>query len=166
MNGYNVGPVWEDDELAPFPPLTDGKGKKVMPKVWSERDSDSFAWYAMAMWAKDKIGGYPPGPEPDTKPPTQKPRHGNNHPRASGGDTPEDPERGAKKYDYVPDDGFTILGCPDKDIGHSSRASLDPPAPDLDSSIDASNIPSSIFSSDTNKVYKTFCSAASLITTR
>ncbi|XTI88893.1 hypothetical protein V2W45_1188632, partial [Cenococcum geophilum] len=29
VTGYDVGPDWENDELPPFPPLTDSEGKKI-----------------------------------------------------------------------------------------------------------------------------------------
>ena len=57
-------------------------------------------------------------------------------------------------------DGFSIPGCPDRDIGHSSAPET--PVINVHCVNEASSIPNAIFSSDKNNVYRNFCNAATL----
>lgn len=118
---------------------------------------DTFAWYAMAMWAKKEIGHYPLLPRVGTTKPVKAPRQGDGSSFTMAEEHPED------SLDLigeeVPDDpvkGFSIPGYGDKfevddkeililNVGYVDNASV---------------IPSSVFSSDGNKVYNTFCGGA------
>ncbi|XTI88891.1 hypothetical protein V2W45_1398883 [Cenococcum geophilum] len=124
-----------------------------------QRNADSFAFYAMAMWATKEIGRYPYLPRAGTKPPESRPRDSNGNPMLFDDENPDHGDReGDQDIDNVlngtAEDSFPLPGCPDRDIGHAAEVALDPaPVPELDCGNDASSIPSTIFSSDTNRVY-------------
>ncbi|KAF2012502.1 hypothetical protein BU24DRAFT_352076, partial [Aaosphaeria arxii CBS 175.79] len=47
---------------------------------YAGQNADTFAWYAMAMWAKKEIGRYPHLPAAGSKKPTKAPRRGDGTP--------------------------------------------------------------------------------------
>jgi hypothetical protein len=82
-----------------------------------------------------------------------------------GNETPDDGDGEAQAIENVlngtAEDSFPLPGCPDRDIGHTTEVQPDPqPVPELDCGNHASSIPSTIFSSNTNRIYQQFCNAA------
>ena len=119
------------------------------------QNADTYAWYAMAMWAQKEIGHYPENPKSRGVKPVAPPRRADgsslNDPAgpADSSDDSEDTE-----LDYQPSEGFTTPNC-----GSRMSAVEQPPLPVLNvSCVDASSaVPADVFSSATNQVYSTFC---------
>ncbi|KAH8731837.1 hypothetical protein GQ44DRAFT_766889 [Phaeosphaeriaceae sp. PMI808] len=53
------------------------------------QNADTFAWYAMALWAEKEIGHYPPDPKAGSKKPLRAPRRGDGSPFAMADQHPE-----------------------------------------------------------------------------
>ncbi|KAF1961810.1 hypothetical protein CC80DRAFT_436156 [Byssothecium circinans] len=127
--------------------------RKFRADAWYPgQNADTYAWYAMAMWAQNEIGRYPPLPAIGGKYPRKPPRRGD----GSSFNTPATEsfeDLGPEEIENEPVEGFTIPGCSDKmDI-------QDKQVPVIEANCvnDASKVPNNIFSSDSNKVYKDFC---------
>lgn len=121
------------------------------------QNADTFAWYAMAMWAKKEIGHYPPLPTTGGKKPTKAPRRGDGTSFTKSELYQEDSsDVTGDETDHTPAPGFTIPGCSDIQLVD------DIVLPVLNvSCVDAaSSIPSGVFSSSSNRVYDEFCRGA------
>jgi len=123
---------------------------------YAGQNADTFAWYAMAIWAKKELGHYPPLPRAGSTKPKKPPRRGDG---SSFNRAEEHPEESSDLVDEeIPDqsvEGFSIPGCGDKfDVD-------DKVIPVLNVSCvpNASVIPSTVFSSDDNRIYNIFCGA-------
>ena len=118
------------------------------------QNADTFAWYAMAMWAKKEIGRYPPLPAAGSKKPTKAPRRGDG---SSFNKPPNEAleDLGSEEKENEPVEGFSIPGCGDKEDIEDKQA----PVIEVNCVNDISKVPNNIFSSDSNKVYKDFCGA-------
>jgi len=118
------------------------------------QNADTYAWYAMAMWAQKEIGHYPEDPKSKGVKPIAAPRRADgtslNDP-AGAADSPDDSED--IELDYEPSEGFTPPNC------GSRMSSSEQPLPVLNvSCVDAASaVPADVFSSATNQVYSTFC---------
>ncbi|KAH7349038.1 hypothetical protein BKA66DRAFT_600735 [Pyrenochaeta sp. MPI-SDFR-AT-0127] len=123
---------------------------------YAGKNADSYAWYAMAIWAKREIGHYPEHPKAGSLKPNRAPRRAdgsslNTPPKA---DIEDDPE--GQEIEYQPAEDFTPSGCGDK----MSVAGTTIPTLSVSCVDNASVIPRSVFSSDSNQVYDTFCRGA------
>ncbi|KAF1829868.1 hypothetical protein BDW02DRAFT_610144, partial [Decorospora gaudefroyi] len=123
---------------------------------YTGQNADTYAWYAMAMYAQKEIGHYPTKPEAKSMKPNKAPRRAdgtplNNVPSANDQDDLE-----GQEIDYEPAEDFTHPGCGDK----MSIAGTDLPVLKVNCIDDASAIASTVFSSDNNCIYDTFCRGA------
>ena len=123
------------------------------------QNADTFAWYAMAMWAKKEIGYYPELPKSGGRYPLNPPRRGNGEPFLAADQHPEESsDLVTEEIPYSPVEGFTIPSCPS--VQMDTGGSKEIPVLNVSCVDNASVIPSKIFSSDGNQVYHTFCRGA------
>ncbi|KAF1947835.1 hypothetical protein EJ02DRAFT_507644 [Clathrospora elynae] len=153
----NYGPKSKKSQEVAYEPYNVKMLRNCRGDAWyAGQNVDSYAWYGMAMWARKQIGHYPEDPKAGSMKPNRATR------RADGSslNTPpsadiEDDSEG-QEVDYEPTEDITHPGYGDK----MSVADITIPTLNVSCFDDASVIPGSVFSSDSNQVYNTFCRGA------
>ncbi|KAL9106051.1 MAG: hypothetical protein Q9227_008894 [Pyrenula ochraceoflavens] len=137
---------------------------------YTQRNADSFAWFAMAKQVEKQIGSYPSNPQINTVP-NRAPTNGIGKPVSASDDEGSNVEAG--DYDPDPnaevpapkeDDTHWIPGCQDNDISTDitfGEASVNPQPP-IGATCDTksiSDIPYNVFYGQNGGVFDSFCFA-------
>ena len=142
---------------------------------YTQRNADTYAYFALANYVQGQIGKYPSSPSPGRKKPTEEPRDSQTH------EAPLANQATGQDVDLLPGDEqdpdtTSFPGCGDKfgkDINqdvivasisshYATSASTPTPAPKSDPKCDdnaLSGVPYNVFSSSAGNVYSKFCDA-------
>ncbi|KAL8790632.1 MAG: hypothetical protein Q9213_000480 [Squamulea squamosa] len=148
--------------------------KKGRVGYYTQRNADSYAWFALAKYVQGQIKKYPSGPNPGKIEPMRPPRDNLGQPLAAEDTGSEVPGEGTdliEAEELGPDSqhapGFSVPGCGDKFgkgrlIGASEESTTEDqqPSPDPLCDLNAlSGFPFNVFSGPARSVYDKFCAA-------
>lgn len=131
---------------------------------YTQRNADSYAWFAMAKYIENEVGNYPTNPVENRRP-VRAPKRGDGKQFATSSDDEEGNNHDTATYDENADIGTTsdnhyIPGCVDHASINSDtfgESSVDPVRPKCDTDA-LSGVPFNVFHDKTN-VYDRFCFA-------
>ncbi|CAI0654848.1 unnamed protein product [Colletotrichum noveboracense] len=126
------------------------------PGYYTQKNADTYAWYAVAIWVQKLINTYPNLPAAGSKRPKAAPRdEDGNSLNSIDTDPEEDPAlTGIAEIEHEGDPDFKIPGCADK----FHVADENPPPPyTAECSADPGAVPYNVFAGQSGNVFGDFC---------